>query len=212
MSITNLTVFSCLISLLFLIIRWYHFLQKECIRDISTVKLLAFISCIVMINYVDNMYKRLFRNWMVENGMLGLESWVYDCTKTLSSYALCYHYIVMSLWFLHIFKDSCWIVNHYESNCHCHSYVLSDEMTATEGHIIYYWFYHYNDVIMGAMASQITSLTSVYSTVYSDADQRKLQSSTSLAFVWGIHRRPVNSPRKWPVTRKMFPFDDVIMT
>ena len=46
---------------------------------------------------------------------------------------------------------------------------------------------------------------------YSDADQRKHQSSASLAFVWGIHRGPVNSPHKWPVARKMFPFDDVIM-
>ena len=64
---------------------------------------------------------------------------------------------------------------------------------------------------MGAMASQITSLTIVYSTVYSDADQRKHQSSASQAFVRGIHRGPVNSPHKWPVTRKMFPFDDVIM-
>ena len=64
---------------------------------------------------------------------------------------------------------------------------------------------------MGTMASQITSLTIVYSTVYSGADQRKHQSSASLAFVRGIHRRPVNSPHKGPVTRKMFPFDDVIM-
>ena len=70
---------------------------------------------------------------------------------------------------------------------------------------------HYNDVIMGTIASQITSLTIVYSIVYPDADQRKHQSSASLAFVWGIHRGPVNSPHKWPVTRKMFPFDDVIM-
>ena len=51
----------------------------------------------------------------------------------------------------------------------------------------------------------------VYSTVHSGADQRKYQSPASLAFVWGIHRWPVNSPHKWPVTRKMFPFDDVIM-
>ena len=70
---------------------------------------------------------------------------------------------------------------------------------------------HYTDVIMGTIASQITSLTIVYSTIYSDADQRKYQSSASLAFVRGIHRRPVNSPHKWPVTRKMFPFDDIIM-
>ena len=64
---------------------------------------------------------------------------------------------------------------------------------------------------MSAIASHITSLTIVYSIVYSDADQRKHQSSASLAFVRGIHRGPVNSPHKWPVTRKMFPFDDVIM-
>ena len=77
------------------------------------------------------------------------------------------------------------------------------------------WFHnvwlHYDDIIMGTIASQITSLTIVYSTVYSGADQNKHQSSASLAFVWGIHRGPVNSPHKWPVTRKMFPFDDVIM-
>ena len=70
---------------------------------------------------------------------------------------------------------------------------------------------HYGDVIMGVIASQITSLTIVYSTVYSDADQRKYQSSASLVFVCGLHRGPVNSPHKWPVTRKMFPFDNVIM-
>ena len=70
---------------------------------------------------------------------------------------------------------------------------------------------HYSDVIMGAIASQITSLAIVYSTVYSVADQRKHQSSASLAFVLGIHRWPMNSPHNWPVTRKMFLFDDVTM-
>ena len=64
---------------------------------------------------------------------------------------------------------------------------------------------------MDAIASQITSLAIVYSTVYSDADQRKHQSTPSLAFVRGIHRWPVNSPHKWPVTRNMLPFDDLIM-
>ena len=64
---------------------------------------------------------------------------------------------------------------------------------------------------MSAIASLITGLTIVYSTVYSDADQRKHQSPASLAFVWGIHRGPVDSPHKWPVTGKMLPFDDVIM-
>ena len=71
--------------------------------------------------------------------------------------------------------------------------------------------YHHNDVIMSAMASQITSLMIVYLTVYSAADQRKHQNFSSLAFEWGIHRWPVISPHTWPVTRKMFPFDGVIM-
>ena len=70
---------------------------------------------------------------------------------------------------------------------------------------------HYTDVIMGAIASQITSLTIVYSTINSDADQRKYHSSASLAFVWGIHRGQMNSPHKWPVTRKILPFDDVVI-
>ena len=71
---------------------------------------------------------------------------------------------------------------------------------------------HYDDVIMGAIASQIPSLTVVYSIVNWDADQRKRRGSASLAFVWGIHRGPVNSLHKWPVTRKMFPYDDFIMS
>ena len=70
---------------------------------------------------------------------------------------------------------------------------------------------HYSDVIMTAMTSQITSLTTVCSIVCSGADQRKHQSSASMAFVRGIHQWPVNSPHKGPVTRKMFPFDYVIM-
>ena len=64
---------------------------------------------------------------------------------------------------------------------------------------------------MSPMASHITSLTIVYSIVYSITDRRKHQSSASLAFVRGIHWWPVNSPYKGPVTRKMFPFDNVIM-
>ena len=73
------------------------------------------------------------------------------------------------------------------------------------------WLSHCNDFIMTTMAAQITSVSIVCSAVCSGADQRKHQSSASLAFVRGIHRWPVNSPHKWPVTRKMFPFDDVIM-
>ena len=68
----------------------------------------------------------------------------------------------------------------------------------------------YCDVIMGVMASQINSFSIVCSTVCSGTDQRKHQSSTQLAFVRGIHRWPVDSPHKTPVTSTMFPFD-VIM-
>ena len=62
------------------------------------------------------------------------------------------------------------------------------------------------------MASEITGLTIVYSTVYSGADQRKHKKLRLTGLCAGIHRWPVNSPHKGPVTRKMFPFDDVIMT
>ena len=64
---------------------------------------------------------------------------------------------------------------------------------------------------MSAMTSRIADVSIVCSTVCSGADQRKHQSSASLAFVGGIHRSPVNSPHKGPVTPKMFPFNDVIM-
>ena len=64
---------------------------------------------------------------------------------------------------------------------------------------------------MGPIASQITSVSIVYLTVSTGADQRKHQTSASLTFVRGIHRRPMISPHKWPVTRKMFPFDEIIM-
>ena len=72
-------------------------------------------------------------------------------------------------------------------------------------------FKHHNDIMISAMASQITGVLIVCSSVGSGADQRIHQSSASLAFVWGIHRWPVNSPLEGPMTWKMFPFDDVIV-
>ena len=65
----------------------------------------------------------------------------------------------------------------------------------------------YNDAIMGAMAFQITSLTIVHSNIYSGADQENANAPRH----YPLCGSPVNSPQKWPVTRKMFPFDDVIM-
>ena len=69
---------------------------------------------------------------------------------------------------------------------------------------------HYNGAIVGEMASQIANFTIVCSTVYSDADERKYQTRRHW-LLRAIHRWPVNSPHKGQVTRKLFPFDDVIM-
>ena len=75
----------------------------------------------------------------------------------------------------------------------------------------FFWIFHYHDVIMGAMASQITSLIIVDSTFI----QAQIKENTKAPRHWpllrGIHRWPVNSPHKWLVMRKMFPFDDVIV-
>ena len=70
---------------------------------------------------------------------------------------------------------------------------------------------HYGEIIMSAIASQITAISIVCSIVFLGADQREYQSSASLAFVGGIHQWTVNSPHKRPVTRIMFSFDDVII-
>ena len=107
--------------------------------------------------------------------------------------------------------DYCWKIEITNFNLaayldYCHDLFPRDTLTDR-----WTYMYHYDDFMMGPMASQITSLLIVYSTVYSGADQSKHQSSASLAFVWRIHQGQVNSPHKWPVTRKMFPFDDIIM-
>ena len=69
---------------------------------------------------------------------------------------------------------------------------------------------YYCDVIMGTITSQITS-SWLFTQSFFQAEIKKHQSPASLAFVQGIHRWPVNSPHKGPITRKMLPFDDVIM-
>ena len=81
-------------------------------------------------------------------------------------------------------------------------YPISRHIVGGVGEIALQWRHNEYD-----LASQITSLTIVYSTVYLGVDKRKHQSSASLVFVREIHRGPVNSPHKGPVTRKMFPFD-----
>ena len=104
-----------------------------------------------------------------------------------------------------------WLWLHIRVTSHEHHDVSDQQQLDCLLSFWYEYMSHYSDVIMSPMASHITSLTIVNSTVYSVADQRKHQSSVSLAFVRGIYRWPVNSPRKGPVTRKMFPCDDFIM-
>ena len=97
-----------------------------------------------------------------------------------------------------------WMQNNISSHICTHIYIYKYFCT----HIP---MLHHSDVTMGAMASQITNVLVVYSTVYSGTDQRKYQGHALLAFAGGIDRWPVISPRKEPATRKMIPFNDAIM-
>ena len=112
---------------------------------------------------------------------------------------------VVDYWSLAWKLDSCFHVSSGSpgslENLVSHEYTTRNMLTA----------HHYSYVIINPMASQITGVSIVYPTVCSGADQRKHQSWASLAFVWEIHRWPMTCPHKVPVTRKIFPFDDVTM-
>ena len=185
------------------------------------------------LNHLDNrihffkeplsVYMSLLHVWCVSNyGHIGnlFSSLLRPTTKKTSKYR-----IIVALWWESI-RDGWVHLPERTSSCICtRQYVLNSEIrhsqsikisnhigaTALFAQVVYVYRFerrhrrsHYCDVIMGAMASQITSLPISYLTVYSGADQRKHQSSASLAFVRGIHRWPVNSPHKGPVTRKCF--------
>ena len=133
-----------------------------------------------------------------------------------------YIYIYKTTCFTLIKTQSVWVFG--ENNIILHyDFTRAVRLIKSAAPRLFVWFFskittektpkpfHYDDVIMTMLASQITSLTVVYSIVYSGVNKKKHQSSASLAFVREIHRGPVNFPHKWPVTRKMFPFDDVIM-
>ena len=64
--------------------------------------------------------------------------------------------------------------------------------------------WQFSHIIMSAMSSQVTGVSIVYSNVCSGADQRQHSSSASLTFVRVVHRYPVKSPHKRPLTRKCF--------
>ena len=71
---------------------------------------------------------------------------------------------------------------------------------------------HHNGVIMGAIESQIISLTIAYSIIFFRRRSKKTSKLRVTGLCAGNSPGTVNSPHKWPVTRKMFPFDDVIVS
>ena len=115
-----------------------------------------------------------------------------------------FSYWIIHMCFMFIFFSRVW------TTCSTGSITLISRYQ-TQWVVIIILIVYYCDFIVGTMASQITTLTIVYSIVHSGADQRKHQSSASLAFVCGIYWWPVNSPHKVSVTQKVLPFYDVIM-
>ena len=153
--------------------------------------------------------------------------------KVSNDYDVGYNRIV---WCIHVFMTSCTHHHTGKRKCHFDEVFISDcsgscdfnnfrcsrwqkfrqndisfLMYMLSRHSCTIYPIYYSDVIMSAAASQITSVSIVCSTICLGAEQRKYQGSASLAFVRGIHRWPVDSPHKGPLTQKMFPFDDVIM-
>ena len=90
-------------------------------------------------------------------------------------------------WYVYTYSIVMWLVKViFAQNSDSHK--LNFPPCVNAENAVVFFFSHYSDVIMSAIVSQITSPTILYSTVYSDTDQRKHQSSASPAFVWGIHR------------------------
>ena len=131
---------------------------------------------------------------------LGTYQWLFHFILGMNSYLLWCVAWCFSYWRFNFYIDILVLI-HFMSYCIiliCRSFSDDDS--------------HYSDVIMSAMASRITGTYIVCSIVGSGTDQGKHESSASLAFVRGSHRWSVNSAHKRPVTRKMLPFDDVIMS
>ena len=82
-----------------------------------------------------------------------------------------------------------------------HSFSIYDRIFLWKCRSIYVWLWTVN---ISLWPHQMETFSALLLTVCSDADQRKHQSSASLAFVRGIHRLPVDSLHKGPVTRKCF--------
>ena len=168
---------------------------------------------ILFLGVQSTIFQHWFRKWLGADQVTShyLNQLWLDSRRIYASFGL-NELTINQQWFRQ-WLVACSAPSHYPNQCWPSSPMhicgtWGDELMQV---MIVFPFWHYNDAIMSSLASEVTSLTIVYSTVYSGADQRKHRSSTSLAFVRGIHRGPVNSLHKWPVTRKMFRFYDVIM-
>ena len=137
-------------------------------------------------------------DWGIELGKLDSREWI---RNYILQYPMGFAYVSMP----YLPASS----NEFFNWLYCERYKIHPTIYSNGSHsVVFCWG---SDVIMGAMTFQITGVSIVCATVCLGADQIKHQSPASLAFVRGIHRWPVNSPHDGPVTRKMFPFDDVIM-
>ena len=166
--------------------------------------------CLQTISYIGNTHILAFNQSV--NTLIIWHQWttldqrwvIYSIVLFLSIYYhyhyYCYYHIIIIIIIITIVIIIIICYYHYHYNhCYYHYYYFQLYTCCAKMDVV-----HYRDVIMGVTASQITSLTIVFSTVYSDADQRKHQSSASLAFVRGIHRRPVNSPTNGQLGGKCF--------
>ena len=89
--------------------------------------------------------------------------------------------------------------------CKSHHFMYNTKFMIRQVH---YCTSHCNDFRIGAMASQITGVSIVWSTVCSGAEQQQQQQKIKAPRHWG---ESMDSNNKGPVTRRMLPFDDVIM-
>ena len=128
--------------------------------------------------------------------------WIIPVTKLITWYI----YITIINWFRFIISDSIYFIFFslilisiqlivFKFQCQLCIYSLFSQ--------------HYSDVIMRTMASQ-TPTFPLFTQPFIQAQSKKTSKPRHWP-LWGIHRWPVNSPHKVPVTRNMFPFDDVIM-
>ena len=120
---------------------------------------------------------------------------IFECHRFLKD---TWEYCIFYSYFITFTQN---VTHYFEGSCceQLYEYISSSYSLIYQDVIV-----HYSDVIMDTLGSQLTSLTIVYATIYSGADQRKQQSSAALTFAREIHRWLVNSPQKGPVTRNFF--------